>query len=94
MKGKDAHWRNVIESKYRLVNGEWIPRPSMNMKGNGPWKYVHKDCSIAKNWKIVVGNGKNTRFWEDIWAGDRNLISSLPCMFNLAMHKEYFVDQC
>ena len=32
---------------------------------------------------FAVGNGENTRFWEDIWLGDIPLKDQYPSLYNI-----------
>ena len=40
---------------------------------------------------FVLGNGHDTRFWEDIWLGDMPLAIQYPSLFNIARHKNVLV---
>jgi hypothetical protein len=39
----------------------------------------------------MVGNGADTRFWEDTWLGDSPLASQYPSLYNIVHHKQAFV---
>lgn len=46
----------------------------------------HKDHFLA--WcKFEVGNGKDVRFWEDWWIGDKTLKHSFPRLYGLCFDK-------
>jgi hypothetical protein len=38
-----------------------------------------------------IGNGLNTRFWEDIWLGQRSLANEYPSLYNIVHHKNVTV---
>lgn len=35
----------------------------------------------------VVGNGKNTHFWEDVWAGDVSLKLKFPRLYHISLYR-------
>lgn len=39
----------------------------------------------------MVGEGRDTYFWEDHWVGERPLCSLIPCLYHFLDHKNYFV---
>lgn len=40
------------------------------------------------NVKIYVGNGRDTRFWHDVWIGDTALYLAFPIIFNICTQKQ------
>lgn len=36
---------------------------------------------------MLIGNGQNTRFWEDTWLGDKPLSDQYPTLYNIVHHK-------
>ena len=38
-----------------------------------------------------VGNGMNTRFWEDTWLGDTPLAQEYPMLYNVVHRKQVSV---
>ena len=38
-----------------------------------------------------VGNGENTRFWEDVWMGDSSLKSQFSRLYALDMCKQFSI---
>ena len=45
------------------------------------------------NTRRVVGNGRRTLFWHDIWVGDVPLKLKFPHIFDLSVHKECSVEK-
>jgi hypothetical protein len=41
---------------------------------------------------FVVGNGMNTRFWEDIWLGNKSLAKEYLSLYNIVNHKNVKVE--
>ena len=59
------------------------------------WR-VNKEVEIVvKNglW-IMVGDGKNTLFWEDLWVGDSCLKDRFPRLYSLSSQRETFIAEC
>jgi hypothetical protein len=50
---------------------------------------VKEDFCSRRNFKI--GNGENTRFWEDTWLGDKPLALQYPSLFVIVQHKQVTV---
>ena len=44
------------------------------------------------NWK--VGNGKESRFWEDKWVGDLELKNKFPRLYSLCRDKDELLECC
>ena len=40
----------------------------------------------------MVGNGMDTRFWEDKWLGDKPLAEEYPTLYNIVYHKNVTVN--
>jgi hypothetical protein len=41
---------------------------------------------------FVIGNGLNTKLWEDIWLGERSLAEEYPSLYNIVNHKNVMVE--
>ena len=41
--------------------------------------------------KILVGDGANTRFWEDTWLGETPLALQYPTLYNIVQRREAYV---
>lgn len=91
---KDALWRKVICCRYKLDVFSWLPSVE-----SGTASIVWRDICLAgqrdgnlsaiflANAKIVVGNGRTTRFWHDIWVGGLSLQSAFPSIFRISVQK-------
>ncbi|KAL6955660.1 nicotinamide N-methyltransferase, partial [Sarracenia purpurea var. burkii] len=40
-----------------------------------------------ENWRVGIGNGLTTRFWEDAWVGEKPLNQYFPRLFRLSLQK-------
>lgn len=93
---KEALWRQVICSKYKMNINNWFPL----MEANGNTSLAWKDILLIKNKRptiftkfmenirLSVGNGKNIKFWMDPWANVNSLRSSFPRIFNICLQKD------
>ena len=41
--------------------------------------------------KFIVGNGNNTRFWEDTWLGDTPLALQYPYLYRIVRRRDALV---
>jgi hypothetical protein len=56
------------------------------------WKHIRRGWDVFYNFTSVeVGDGSRTRFWHDIWCGDRPLKDSFPELFCLARNRDAMV---
>ncbi|PWA87712.1 RNA-directed DNA polymerase, eukaryota, Reverse transcriptase zinc-binding domain protein [Artemisia annua] len=66
------------------------------MHGSGVWssilKVVHqmheKNIVNYSSMRKRIGNGRNTRFWSDVWVGDQTLKERFPRVFALERIKD------
>nr|GEY49701.1 RNA-directed DNA polymerase, eukaryota, reverse transcriptase zinc-binding domain protein [Tanacetum cinerariifolium] len=54
-------------------------------------KMRNKGTGLLKYMKIQVGNGLNTKFWEDVWMGNKNFKTSFPRIYALESDKNLTV---
>nr|GEU52957.1 RNA-directed DNA polymerase, eukaryota [Tanacetum cinerariifolium] len=54
-------------------------------------KMRNKGIDLLKYMKIQVGNGLNTKFWEDVWMGNKNFKTSFPRIYALESDKNLTV---
>jgi hypothetical protein len=83
-------WQGLLHKKY--LHSKTLSQVSAKPTDSPFWKglmYV-KDDFFARG-SFVVGNGLNTRFWEDIWLGDKSLAEDYPTLYNIVYHKNVTV---
>ncbi|KAL8527231.1 hypothetical protein ACS0TY_005202 [Phlomoides rotata] len=93
---REGPWVKVLESKYgRIRGGESVEEV---MRGSGQWSSWWRD--VVRNtmeekgmWfkdrlERVIGDGKNTLFWEDNWVGGEVLRAKFPRLFRLSRDKD------
>jgi hypothetical protein len=37
---------------------------------------------------LTIGNGMDTRFWEDTWLGNKSLAEQYPSLYNIVQRKQ------
>ncbi|PWA47276.1 RNA-directed DNA polymerase, eukaryota, Reverse transcriptase zinc-binding domain protein [Artemisia annua] len=92
-----AIWRKVIRSIRGPLGGL---NDNTSLRSNsGPWYHIvkikdelHKiNINLNNLFKIKVGNGQSTSFWNDIWIGDRHLVASFPRLYRLETNPDCLV---
>lgn len=80
---QDSIWRQMVAAKYRVME-DGDPRPVRGPHGIDPWEGImgcFQDHSEVV--RIVVGDGRRTKFWEDRWCGDQPLRQTCPSVFSM-----------
>ncbi|GKB01989.1 hypothetical protein Tco_0830033 [Tanacetum coccineum] len=93
---KDALWSRFIRAVHGNSGG--IEKNS-RVSYSSTWlsivnevnKMRNKGIDLLKYMKIQVGNGLNTKFWEDIWMGNKKFKTSFPRAFALESDKNITV---
>lgn len=66
-----SFWREIIGSKYGVMEGGWCSVDGRGSYGVSLWRYIQRGWSdFRDNLNYEVGNGNNIRFWDDRWCGD------------------------
>jgi hypothetical protein len=76
-------WQELLQNKY--LKDKTISQVTAKPTDSPFWKGLMgvKDDFFMRG-SMVVGNGQNTRFWEDIWLGDRSLSEQYPSLYRVA----------
>ncbi|KAJ9689585.1 hypothetical protein PVL29_014989 [Vitis rotundifolia] len=89
---RESFWRRVIVGKFGEVDGGWTTRKVREFYGTGLWKNIRKGWEeFFLRTSICIGNGRQTRFWWDIWVGDSKLKDLFPLLFRIATHNSAIV---
>ncbi|KAL6347674.1 hypothetical protein AAG906_026202 [Vitis piasezkii] len=89
---RESFWRRVIVGKFGEVQGGWTTREVRESYGTGLWKDIRKGWEeFFLKTRIRIGNGRQTRFWWDIWVGDSKLKDIFPLMFRIAANNSVVV---
>lgn len=97
---KEACWYSILNARYVGLmprEGEII----WNSRNSSQWWRDIQNLDYEKSAPCnrfsnavskKVGNGKNTRFWQEVWFGDRSLKEAFPRMFSLASEKHSLIS--
>ena len=56
------------------------------------WKgFMRVKAAFFNRTKFIVGNGNNTRFWEDTWLGDTPLALQYPTLHHIVQRRDVLV---
>lgn len=92
---KDSLWVRVIRRKYNLDQGRWLPHLPASGQISSIWTDI---CSIGnasssigpiiqEGFKVQVGSGQETLFWEVGWLGDVALKEVYPRLYLISTQK-------
>jgi len=86
---RDVWWRVVVDSKYGSSWGGWCSLELAGAYGVGVWKNIRKGWdSFSSFTRVVVGDGTNINFWNDLWCRDTALKVAFPALFGIAHVKD------
>jgi hypothetical protein len=85
---REAWWRVAVDAKYGSLWSGWCSREPVGAHGVGLWKNIRKRWGIFFDFsRLEVGDGVRTKFWHDLWCGDRVLKEAFPVLFGIARMK-------
>jgi hypothetical protein len=73
-----------------------VPLISVNVRQNDShlWKAILSLRDDFYKWyKKILGNGRSTSFWRNIWCGDVSLADKFPRLYDLARDKNATVEK-
>ncbi|KAJ9564768.1 hypothetical protein OSB04_000734 [Centaurea solstitialis] len=79
-------WNKVIRSIYGSEGGCGGREEVGSGRGGSVWRNIvgvgrcidGSGISFSESFRKVVGEGRDTRFWEDVWLGDKSLKEEFP----------------
>lgn len=78
-------WEEIIQNKY--LKTKTLSQVTAKPTDSPFWKgLMNVKDEFFKRGSLVVGNGQNTRFWEDTWLGDLPLKDQYPTLYNIVNH--------
>jgi hypothetical protein len=63
-----------------------------------PFSEPTQGLQKAKTWYqfvrgVVLGDGRHTRLWQDVWVGDCNLKTCFPKLYNISIDQQISVEE-
>lgn len=94
-KERDSLWVKVIRGKYNLDQGCWFPHLPASSQVTNIWKGI---CSITntsscisaliqEGFRVKIGSGPETLFWDHVWFGYRAIKEMYPRLFLISSIK-------
>ena len=84
---------DAIVSRYTM-EGLWITKQVRSPYGVGLWRTIRNQWpKMWGNSRIIIGNGRRTSFWNDVWVGQYPLKQLYPVIYNLNQQKEATVAE-
>ena len=91
-------WKKVVCSCNNLLPKRLVGGPRTT-RGPGAWADIWNSnlSSMAANpflrngIKMMVGNGVQTRFWEDVWVSDMSLAEKYPRLYSISLQQNSFI---
>jgi hypothetical protein len=88
---EEGIWQELLTKKY--LHSKTLSQVSAKPSDSPFWKGLMKvKEEFLSRGSFVVGNGMNTRFWEDIWLGHKSLAEEYPSLYNIVNHKNVTVE--
>ena len=83
-------WQELINNKY--LHSKTLSQVTANAFDSPLWKGLMqvKEEFFTRD-SFNVGNGLNTRFWEDTWPGNTPLSMQYPTLYNIVHRKQVTV---
>lgn len=64
---RESLWHAVISSKYGYQTNGWDAKQAQLFSSRNPWRDISAQMnSFAPCFKLIIGNGRKVRFWEDV----------------------------
>ena len=83
-------WEELIHNEY--LHSKYVSQVTAKPFDSPFWKGLMrtKEDFFGRG-SFKIGNGMNTRFWEDIWLGDTFLAQQYPVLYNIIQGKQVLV---
>ena len=85
-----ATWAQILRSKD--LHSKTLSQVTARPMDSPFWKGLMRVKSAFFNrTKFIIGNGANTRFWEDIWLGETPLALQYPSLYSIVQRRDAYV---
>jgi hypothetical protein len=87
---EEGVWQELLYNKY--LKNKTLSQVTTKPTDSQFWKGLMKVKSdFLDRGYFKVGNGQNTRFWEDTWLGDTPLSQQYVVLYNIVRQKNVLV---
>ena len=92
LENEEGFWQDMVRAKYlrKCTFTQCKPSPLHSQFWSGLLAVRDTFYSCCKR---IIGNGKSTRFWEDIWVGQQPLSQSFPRLYNICYSHDVTVNR-
>ena len=86
----DATWAQILHNKY--LQSKTLSQVTVRPTDSPFWKGLMRvKASFFNRTKFIVGDGNDTRFWEDTWLGDTPLALQYPTLYRIVQRRDALV---
>jgi len=83
-------WHDILHNKY--LSNKTLSQVGAKPTDSPFWKSLMRvKDDFFKRGSFNIGDGLQTRFWEDIWLGDVPLAQQYPSLYNIVQRKDVTV---
>jgi hypothetical protein len=83
---EEGMWQELLKNKY--LQNNTLSQVQVKPTDSPFWKGIMRGRDeFFQRGSFVIGDGMNTRFWEDAWLGTTSLSSQYPSLYNIVRFK-------
>jgi hypothetical protein len=81
-------WQELLQNKY--LHSSTLSQVQAKPSDSPFWKgLMNVKGEFFSRLSFKVRNALDTRFWEDVWLGDKPLAQQYPSLYNIVQHKMF-----
>ena len=86
----DATWAQILHNKY--LHFKTLSQVTVRPIDSPFWKGLMRvKAALFNRTKFIVGDGNDTRFWDDTWLGDTPLALQYPTLYRIVQRRDALV---
>jgi hypothetical protein len=91
LQNEEGVWQELLRNKY--LHSKSLSEVKKKSSDSPFWKGLMKvKEDFLSRGSFAVGNGEDTRFWEDTWLGNKSLAQQYPSLYNIVHRKNVSVS--
>jgi hypothetical protein len=91
LQNEEGVWQELLRNKY--LHSKSLSEVTMKPTDSPFWKGLMKvKEAFFSRGSFDVGNGEDTRFWEDAWLGNKPLAVQYPYLYNIVQIKNVSIS--